>query len=546
MRVAIYARVSTDEQAQSCDVQELDARRFAVARGWGVVEVYRDEGVSGADFVTRPAFLRMMRDLCAEGPRPWDVLVMRDLDRLGRDQAHTVIAVEKIISAGAKLWTYSGGREVTLTPIEKALLGMQAVFGEFERAMIVGRVRGSHEHRARAGFVTGGSVYGYRNARRPDGFVEHVVDDDQANVVREVFRRRAEGATIRALALDLNRRRVPPPSGGRRGTGSWSPGALHAMLHSERYCGVLQWGATRKGYLDGRKVREAQASADLVRVERPELRIVDAETWARVRALDAGVRGRTGTKPAHLLTGYVVCAVCNGPLAVCGTRRGTTSIHAYGCAWARDRGPTVCNVTLRRPADELEGEVLAWMEREALAESTVAEVLSEARAILEARTARPDETRATLEHELATVTRERDRLARALAVAGDVEALAIELRARDDRARTLHAQLASLPADRQTLGDWAAVERETREILDTLRTALGRGLEGARRVLGVLLRGTKLRAREVLTGGSRRRYTLEGVVYLPPGGLLASPEGIGQSPRVAMPVEIPCGQRTAA
>ncbi|MFO0651756.1 MAG: recombinase family protein [Polyangiales bacterium] len=132
--------------------------------------------------------------------------------------------------------------------MEKAMLGMQAVFSELERAMIVGRVRGSHEHRARAGFVTGGTVYGYRNVRRPDGFVEHAIEEGQAEVVREVFARRAEGVSIRAITLDLNRRRVPSPSGGRRGTGSWSPGALHEILHRERYLGVLEWGRTRKGY----------------------------------------------------------------------------------------------------------------------------------------------------------------------------------------------------------------------------------------------------------------------------------------------------------
>lgn len=544
MRAAIYARVSTEEQAQSVEVQESDARRFAVARGWHVVEVYRDEGVSGADFVTRPAFLRMMRDLAGES-RPWDVLVVRDLDRIGRDQARTVIAVERILKKDAKLWTYSNNREVTLTPLEKAMLGMQTVFSEFERAMIVGRVRGSHEHRARAGLVTGGTVYGYRNVRRPDGFVEYAVDPEQAEVVREVFARRGAGESIRALALDLNRRRVPSPSGGKRGTGSWSPGALHEILHRERYRGILEWGRTRKGYdADNRKVRETQEPADLVRVERPELALIDAPTWERARAQDTTARGRSGSKPAHLLTGFVVCAVCRGPLAICGTRRGTVSINAYGCAWSRDRGGSICAVKLRRPAEEIEGDVLAWMEREALAESTTAIVLEEMRAILADRASRPDETRGVLEQELSAVSRERDRLVRALAVAGDVEALALEMRARDERARAIRAELAAMPAEREALADWGSFEREALDVLADLRATLGRGLEGARKVLGILLRGTKLAARETLTG-ARRRYTLEGAVYLPPGDLSASPEGFGQSTRAAYPAVIPCGQRAA-
>src|ERR1035441_5237903 len=58
-------------------------------------------------------------------------------------------------------------------------------------------------------------------------------------VISIVFRRYAAGEGLRTIVYDLNARGVPPPRAGRRGTGSWAVSSLHAIIHRERYCGVL-------------------------------------------------------------------------------------------------------------------------------------------------------------------------------------------------------------------------------------------------------------------------------------------------------------------
>ena len=84
MRVAVYIRVSTDEQASSAEAQETGALAWCAAQGHSVVATYRDIGHSGAEWKRRPGVIALEVDV-KRAPRPWDLVVVRDLDRLGRD-----------------------------------------------------------------------------------------------------------------------------------------------------------------------------------------------------------------------------------------------------------------------------------------------------------------------------------------------------------------------------------------------------------------------------------------------------------------------------
>ncbi len=75
---------------------------------------------------------------------------------------------------------------------------------------------------------------------------------------------------------------MPSP---RKGTGSWAPGAIDAMLRRELYRGVLVWGRHRNVDRNGRtRLREKQPEASLIRVEVPKLQIIPEELWNMVEA----------------------------------------------------------------------------------------------------------------------------------------------------------------------------------------------------------------------------------------------------------------------
>ena len=80
-RVAIYARVSTTQNDQSCERQIVELKKIAENHGWSVVGCYTDEGISGAK-KSRPALDQMMRDALV---KKFDVVATLELSRLGRN-----------------------------------------------------------------------------------------------------------------------------------------------------------------------------------------------------------------------------------------------------------------------------------------------------------------------------------------------------------------------------------------------------------------------------------------------------------------------------
>lgn len=116
---AIYARKSTDqagvsEEQRSVTRQIERAREYAARHGWVILEecIWVDDGISGAEFVKRPGFLRLMNAL---KPRPpFQVLIMSEESRLGREAIETSYALKQILDAGVRIFYYLEDRERTL------------------------------------------------------------------------------------------------------------------------------------------------------------------------------------------------------------------------------------------------------------------------------------------------------------------------------------------------------------------------------------------------------------------------------------------------
>src|SRR5215203_2985758 len=165
---AIYARKSTDQavadEQKSVTRQISHAREYAVRRGWTVDEshVYVDDGISGAEFARRPGFLRLMNAL---KPRPsFQVLIMSEESRLGREAIETAYALKQIVQAGVRVFFYMEDRERTLdSPTDKIMMSLTAFADELEREKARQRTYDAMLRKARAGHVTGGGCFGYTN-----------------------------------------------------------------------------------------------------------------------------------------------------------------------------------------------------------------------------------------------------------------------------------------------------------------------------------------------------------------------------------------------
>jgi DNA invertase Pin-like site-specific DNA recombinase len=144
MKVVFYLRVSTD--GQTTDNQRAELQRVAAARGWQIVKVYDDNGVSGAKGREhRKQFDALLK---AATRREFDMVAAWSVDRLGRSLVDLLAFLKEIHSVGVNLYLHQQGVD-TSTPAGRAMFQMMGVFAEFERAMIVERVRAGMQ-RARA------------------------------------------------------------------------------------------------------------------------------------------------------------------------------------------------------------------------------------------------------------------------------------------------------------------------------------------------------------------------------------------------------------
>ena len=183
MRAALYLRVSTTDQ--DTERQERELRAVAAARGWDVVEVFADNGISGSKGrEKRPAFDRLHKDAAR---RKFDLVMSWSVDRLGRSLKDLIAFLHEMHALGIELFLFQQALDTT-TPAGKAMFQMLGVFAEFERAMIVERVR-SGLAKARAKGTRSGKAIG-----RPR------LPERKRDAIRAAYA--AGGVSMRALAKE--------------------------------------------------------------------------------------------------------------------------------------------------------------------------------------------------------------------------------------------------------------------------------------------------------------------------------------------------------
>ena len=178
-RIALYLRVSTTDQTVENQHRELQA--VAERHGWNVVAVFTDAGISGTKGRDkRPGYDELCRGIAR---REFDQVAAWSIDRLGRSLQELVGLLGELHAKGVDLYLHQQGID-TGTPAGKAMFQMMGVFAEFERAMIVERVKAGLS-RARS--------QGKRLGRRPVGI----------DVVERIREQLATGAGILKTAKAL-------------------------------------------------------------------------------------------------------------------------------------------------------------------------------------------------------------------------------------------------------------------------------------------------------------------------------------------------------
>ena len=375
MLAAIYARKSTEQTGVSDEEKSVTrqiehAKAYATKKGWMVDEhsIFVDDGISGAEFVKRPGFIRLMNAL---KPRPaFQFLIMSEESRLGREQIETAYALKQIIDAGVRAFYYLEDRERTLeSALDKVMMSLTGFAAEMERERAKQRTYDAMLRKAKAGHVTGGKVLGYDNREilSAEGHRLHVlrvINEEQAAIVRRIFEMFHERMGLTRIAKRLNEEGVPASRGG----AGWAPSAIREILLRPLYKGVIVWGELQKFERGGTKRRRRRPTEELVTVDAPELRIVPEDLWNAVqerfkvnKCLSDQYRQHgvlRDVQSDYLLSGLARCRDCGGPIEALGKDYARRKGRTYGCAYHRKRGATICRNAVRINQDRIDKALL--------------------------------------------------------------------------------------------------------------------------------------------------------------------------------------------
>ncbi len=235
VRVAIYTRVSTEDQAKegfSLDAQRERLQAYCLARDWAVAATYIDDGHSGRN-TKRPAYQRMM----AERDR-WDALLVIKMDRIHRNARNFMEMMDDLLEWEKDFVSATESLD-TSTAMGRFVMDIIQRIAQLESEQIGERVYMGMSQKAKVGpgMLWFHAPLGYEVSEG-----QLVPEEREANLVREIFALCLDGWTLEATAADLNARGRRT----RRGA-EWNPVKLYRILHNPVYAGFLRWdGIVRK------------------------------------------------------------------------------------------------------------------------------------------------------------------------------------------------------------------------------------------------------------------------------------------------------------
>ncbi|HKO47442.1 MAG TPA: recombinase family protein [Polyangiaceae bacterium] len=346
MSTALYARYSSEHQnPRSIEDQLQHLKRYLVQRG-GQPELARpfvDAETSGAVW-ERPGLQSLLREL--ESKRVQHVFV-EDISRISRDPEDLARLRKLFAFYGARLVSVDDGFELDGSAGSALAFGVKSMLSEQYLRDLGAKTKRGLMGNAREGKSTGGRIFGYQ-AGTDAKLVEPV--EHQAAIVRRIFEQYAAGASYDRIARELNRDRIDPPRAQRRRAGGgWMSSCIREMLRNPKYVGRWSFGLRefRRHPTTRRRVARERDQPDVLTAERPELAIVERETWDRVQARLLGNARSTSPTPkrrtTYLLSSLLRCGVCGALLEI----SSGSSDRYYRCSASRKRGTCENRLSVR-------------------------------------------------------------------------------------------------------------------------------------------------------------------------------------------------------
>ncbi|NLL39658.1 MAG: recombinase family protein [Clostridiales bacterium] len=315
-RAALYLRISREDGdgSQSIENQKEFLLSYAAEQGFWVYDIYSDDGYSGTNF-NRPGFKRMLRDI--EAGR-LDIVITKDLSRLGRDYIGTGEYIEKYFPSKNIRYIAVNDNVDTGRGLEKTAPFMY-VFNDFYPRDISDKVKAVFTHKKLAGeFIGSFAPYGYK--KHPDIKGKLIVNEETAPVVRRIFGLFLSGCSVSDIAARLTEERIMTPSqySGRissrqKNQGIWNAAMIKRILTNPTYAGHLTQNRSRKlGVKLNKQI--ILPPKQWITVRDTHEPIISQEDFEKAGELLAVKSRRQRKKEGHILTGLVFCGSCGSKM----------------------------------------------------------------------------------------------------------------------------------------------------------------------------------------------------------------------------------------
>ena len=305
-RVAVYARVSTDDpnQTSSYELQKNYYEDFVHKReNWELVDIYADEGITGTCLKHRDSFMRMIED-CNLGKI--DLIITKSVARFARNNVDCIGYVRQLKAKNPPIGIFFETENIyTLDPKSEMALAFIATLAQEESHTKSEIMNASIEMRNKSGIFLTPRLLGYDH----DENGNLIVNEEEAKTVRLIFLSYLYGYSSQQIAnalTELDRLTKKENS-------IWSPGSVLYILSNERYCGdILARKTFTPNYLD-HKSKKNNNDRNQYRQKDHHEAIVSREDFFAVQKLLRNAKyGNKGYFPempvvkSGFLKGYVV------------------------------------------------------------------------------------------------------------------------------------------------------------------------------------------------------------------------------------------------
>lgn len=324
MKVAIYCRLSEEdrnkqnrlEDSRSIQNQKSMLVNFVLDKGWEIYNIYSDDDYAGADR-KRPEFNRLLAD--AE-EKKFDIVLCKSQSRFTRE----LELVEKYIHGLFPLWGirfigYADNADTEVKGNKKARQ-INGLVNEWYLEDLSDNIRTVlTDHRKKGMHIGSAALYGYKKDPRQKGHL--IIDEEAAEVVREIFRLYAQGMGAARIARILNEKAIPNPTEYKRlkGMGNRPPGhkagtlwkyySVIDRLDNEMYIGNMVQGKYRSISYKTRQNKPVPKE-NWIRVENTHEPIIDRELWDKVRRMRTASAKPMCNGKLGIFAGKVYCMNC--------------------------------------------------------------------------------------------------------------------------------------------------------------------------------------------------------------------------------------------